>query len=421
MFERMARILRRYDFARRIYRLLKGIDSTYSVSQTTPINIRRSEHEFKRLNLVIPSINREHFFGGASTALNLFETLVDIGGEDVRSRIILTDAAPEKSDHERFPKYCLVDAEKDSDERHQMLSAVNKFQRNIYVCPEDRFLTTSWWTAYCVIESVKKQISMYGENCNRMGYLIQDYEPGFYNWSTHYAMAESTYCADINTIPIFNSLFLETFFKDRGYLFERKYSFEPRLNSALREKMRSVGQSSRDKKILVYGRPSVSRNCFTLIVEALKIWVETQSDPIEWEVISVGENHRPVPLGKGVFIQSLGKLSLEGYAELLSQSAIGISLMISPHPSYPPLEMSHFGILTLTNSFANKDLSGYHDNITSLSHLTPMKLSHALQTQVDRFSKNPQAGTQGKSMMAAYMSDTEMFPFKNELYHSLFD
>lgn len=35
----------------------------------------------------------------------------------------------------------------------------------------------------------------------------------------------------------------------------------------------------------------------------------------------------------------------------------GISLMSSPHPSYPPLEMSVFGIKVITNNYSNKDLS----------------------------------------------------------------
>ena len=41
-------------------------------------------------------------------------------------------------------------------------------------------------------------------------------------------------------------------------------------------------------------------------------------------------------------------------------SAIGISLMVSPHPSYPPLEMAHLGMLVLTNGFGAKDLSTWH-------------------------------------------------------------
>ena len=59
-------------------------------------------------------------------------------------------------------------------------------------------------------------------------------------------------------------------------------------------------------------------------------------------------------LGDGLEMVSAGKLSLQAYGALLNQCAIGISLMLSPHPSYPPLEMAHSGILTITNSFAEK-------------------------------------------------------------------
>jgi hypothetical protein len=45
---------------------------------------------------------------------------------------------------------------------------------------------------------------------------------------------------------------------------------------------------------------------------------------------------------------------------------MGISLMVSPHPSYPPLEMSRFGVKTITNTYANKDLSSFNENIVSL-------------------------------------------------------
>lgn len=61
-----------------------------------------------------------------------------------------------------------------------------------------------------------------------------------------------------------------------------------------------------------------------------------------------------------------GKLTLEKYAEILAESSVGVSLMCSPHPSYPPLEMAAFGVQTVTNSFLCKDLSSFSENIHSL-------------------------------------------------------
>ena len=40
-----------------------------SMPEITPMNVRKSEVEEKRLTLLVPSINQEHIFGGISTAL----------------------------------------------------------------------------------------------------------------------------------------------------------------------------------------------------------------------------------------------------------------------------------------------------------------------------------------------------------------
>lgn len=52
--------------------------------------------------------------------------------------------------------------------------------------------------------------------------------------------------------------------------------------------------------------------------------------------------------------------------------------MVSPHPSYPPLEMSTYGIKTITNTFENKELSSFNDNIISLDKCTPESICRQL-------------------------------------------
>lgn len=59
-------------------------------------------------------------------------------------------------------------------------------------------------------------------------------------------------------------------------------------------------------------------------------------------------------------------MSLEEYKELLPGFDVGISLMMSPHPSLPPLEMAAAGLMVVTNIFANKtaeSLKGISPNI----------------------------------------------------------
>jgi hypothetical protein len=102
-------------------------------------------------------------------------------------------------------------------------------------------------------------------------------------------------------------------------------------------------------------------------------------------------------------MRSIGKLSLEAYAELLWETAVGVSLMSSPHPSYPPLEMAHFGVLTITNRYANKDLSSSHDNIISLDDIRAETIAKALALACRRFEENPRAGALGKSHRPSFL------------------
>ena len=52
--------------------------------------------------------------------------------------------------------------------------------------------------------------------------------------------------------------------------------------------------------------------------------------------------------------------------------------MVSPHPSYPPLEMATFGVKVITNTFSNKDLKDFSPNIISLDTVNPVTISNRL-------------------------------------------
>ena len=113
-------------------------------------------------------------------------------------------------------------------------------------------------------------------------------------------------------------------------------------------------------------------------------------------------------------MRSLGKLSLEDYANRLRTTAVGISLMSSPHPSYPPLEMAHFGVKTLTNRYFCKDLSAAHENIVSLPDIAAETIADALAEACRRFEKAPNLGWQGKSHMPEYLEQGP-YPFLERL------
>ena len=78
----------------------------------------------------------------------------------------------------------------------------------------------------------------------------------------------------------------------------------------------------------------------------------------------------------------LGKLSLEDYSALLSRASVGLSLMLSPHPSYPPLEMAYAGVRTITNNYECKNLSRRSPLIDTIDVITPEEIAKALDRAV---------------------------------------
>jgi hypothetical protein len=233
-------------------------------------------------------------------------------------------------------------------------------------------------------------------------YLIQEYEPQFYPFSATHMLARLAFEPPWPCWGIFNSIELYDYFKSQGHQLERTFVFEPKLSTALRPFL-TKEDSRRAKRILVYGRPGIPRNCFSAIQKALTLWAKRYPEYIDWEVLSVGLPHRPFPLGDGRRMRSVGKLPLEAYAELLRETAVGLSLMSSPHPSYPPLEMAHFGLITITNGYANKDLSSAHDNITSISDIRPETIAEAIAVACKTFDIAPDAGVLGRTHLKSFL------------------
>lgn len=380
------------------------------VDEINPYYFRTSNRVNKRLNLFVPSINPEHVFGGISTAIKFFVQLADELGYD--QRIILVDAEPSKEALDNYSAYELVAPNKDSESHKQIVSYPYRDTCGIPVAENDYFMFTGWWTAHCAQEAFEEYKKEYGITPKPFLYFIQDYEPGFYAWSTRYLLADATYKYNHPTIAVFNSSELKTFFDNNGYHFAHSFVFDPVFNAGLKRELKRFGTTVRKKKqILIYGRPSTERNAFTLIVAALNKWTSIYENAREWEIISAGEKHPDIMLNSECMIHSVGKLSIEGYAQLLADSAVGISLMVSPHPSYPPLEMATYGVKVITNNYANKDLSSFHPNIVSLECASTGIIASTLSQLCDDYTMDVSLEYQNK----AYVSDKQAFDFLKQI------
>jgi hypothetical protein len=84
----------------------------------------------------------------------------------------------------------------------------------------------------------------------------------------------------------------------------------------------------------------------------------------EWEIFCVGSNAGKVEFTSGYKPTVVKKMEWSEYTKFLRTVDLGFSLMYTPHPSYPPLDIASSGSVVVTNVFANKvNLDQYSKNI----------------------------------------------------------
>ena len=193
---------------------------------------------------------------------------------------------------------------------------------------------TLWVTAYTLAKYNK---------CKAKFYIMQDYEPMFYPGGSISAVIEQTYRLGfyfIANTPGVASRFLQ--YSDWGM------EFTPGVNTKLYYPSGSNARKNGPFKIVYYGRPNNERNCFILGCETLRIVKEKLGNKVM--ITSVGaefpENHYGM---HGIFKNKGLLKSMEEVANLYRESDLGLSIMMTPHPSYQPLEYMASGCPAVTN------------------------------------------------------------------------
>ncbi len=302
------------------------------------------------LTVLVPTLNPAEIFAGIATALDLALLLAARG---IPVRLVATDLpiAAREATRAFLAGRCPPEANLVATMRRvEVLCGVTA--RDLDLHPQDRLMATAWWTAH-VARSLMREARL---ESTTLLYLIQDYEPGFYPWGAEFAGAEASYAGPV--LPIFNTTLLQDHFAALGYAWANAaMTFRPALDLGTYAGLpRSRGAGPR--KLALYGRPEVPRNLFPTAVAALAGFITAEGlGPRDIEPVSVGLPHAPVALPNGVMLRSLGKLPYSAYPVFLSGVDVGLSLMLSPHPSHPPLEMAAAGARVVTNGFGPKDLS----------------------------------------------------------------
>lgn len=385
---------------------IRRISEQYS-DMMEPV-VTASRTQAPRLNIVLPSIASQHTFGGVATALRFFHALAPAFAS---ARIIAMYDTPAAFEPQLWTGWTRAD---DAEGKSIALLHGNH-QPTIAVSEQDVFIATEYRTAYLCRQILKERADA-GLRQKPLIYFIQDFEPLFFPWSSRYLLADSTYRSAQPTVAVFNTRLLADYFANEGYQFASNYAFEPKINAKIATWLPPAASTvSKRKKILIYGRPGTHRNAFEILVLALKLWAARYPDSAQWEIESLGEHHEPIPLPNQRAIVSRGKLSLEQYAGTLREAALGVSLMVSPHPSYPPLEMAAFGLGVLTNHFRNKNLSTLHESINSLEAATPQHVAAALQEMCEAFSQDQTRFQRGKFIDYDFLEPGDEFPFVQQL------
>jgi hypothetical protein len=352
-------------------------------------------------------------FGGTRTALDLFDALAP---RFPRLRIVTFQPIPDAG-LEALDGFVRADSSDEQPGDRAAVAVVRDSDATLAVGPDDAFLATFWTTAELAARVSQWQAATFGGDPHPFAYLVQDFEPGFYPWSAQSELARATYAADVPTIAVVNSSLLAEYLDSLGVAFSDQFTFEPRIDARLRPFLAEPSRP-RSRRLVAYGRPDTPRNAFSLVVDGLRAWVASEGGA-GWEVVSAGRRHPPVELGNGLRMRAFGKLDLEAYGSLLRESAVGLSLMVSPHPSYPPLDMAHLGMRVVTNAFGPKDLSSWHQNIVSVGSLTAIAVSDAITTMTRAFDADPKAGDAAVALRSDYVADGPLFPFADTLAERL--
>jgi hypothetical protein len=358
-----------------------------------------------RLNVIAPNLSASRAFGGLATQIGLplevfKQCLADKGW---LIRFISCASAPAADDNIVSEYANRLGVESDSVSFHYVHGSSNK----VPVARDDLFLGSLWYNLPSAMPLMQFQHQHFVTPKRPYISLVQDYEAGFHPWSSAYMMTLAAYDSNWPKRIIFNSSELASFYKAQGHEFEQSVTFEPVLNAKLRDALMNPSPPPKERQIIVYGRPDSRRNCFYLLRKSLEIWSREYPNAGAWRVISVGDDYDPFQLNGGAKFEVLGKLTLAEYADQLHRSAVGLSLMASPHPSYPPLEMAHFGALTVCNNFQCKDMASWHENMMPTLLMDPHHLAQRLTEACARFDMDPATGLEGKTRKPHYLSDVD--------------
>jgi hypothetical protein len=323
-------------------------------AKTEPLNMQVTESAPERVNLLLPEINFRSFYGGYMAKFHLARKLV---AEGYAVRFVIVDPCVQAPEAWRDAVAHYAGLERIFEDVE--VSYQGDRAQILQVSGNDRFIATTWWTAYLANDAARRTQGP------PFVYLIQEYEPFTFPMGSYYAMAHHSYSFPHHAL--FSSSLLQEYFQiqnigvyagngnERGanHFENAIVGFTSRELSAAMERREQPGTK---KKLLFYARPEAhaTRNMFEVAFLALSKAIERNVFGADWEFHGIGSGHGNIALPNGHSLKMLGKFNLDDYRSALLEYDLGLSLMYTPHPSLLPLDMAAAGMLVVSNSCMNK-------------------------------------------------------------------
>jgi hypothetical protein len=361
-------------------RIISGTDSSFGAVTSVPFEkiyyqalphitpLQPSLPQIGRkpaVTLLVPSLDNRSFFGGTATAIMAAAFLAKKKNMDLRIVQTLKFGHASVSD---FLKRSGIDFKGDI---KQIDVSGRTFVQYGYIDihPDDIFMASAWWDAHLLSKLPLNK---------KFVYIIQDFEPIFYNNSDLYALAENSYQSD-KYVALCNTQLMYDFMTNRNYknVTAGTY-FEPAVSYYQKKK---AAKPAGKHRLFIYGRPNVERNLFYTALASLDYcFVHGYLDINDWEVFMAGQDQLPdMELSSRVTVKNLGKMDFEDYKKFVRTVDVAVSPMMAPHPNYPTLEFASAGAAVVTTRYdVKQDLSRYSDNIV-MSDITIESMSGAIR------------------------------------------
>lgn len=309
-----------------------------------PLDILKIEENTKRLNLVTDSIASNSLLGGVATALII---ATEYARQNEMSLRIITRTEPVA------PGNYVTLLANNGLEPFDDVEFFSDFDRTVDgtaryklpVAPGDVFFATSWWSAAAIEKTLPGK---------KYFYIIQEVETFFYPHGQEHYLCSKLLESD-NIVYIINSKYLYDYYVENvPKVAENGIYFKPAFSEKLYQRT-TFEKSQENYRMFFYARPNNPRNMYGYGLKLINLAVERGIIDMEkWEICFAGSELENMEFSNGTKPVNMGLMSWKEYSEFMRTVDLSVSLMYTPHPSYPPYDAACSGAVVLTNTCLNK-------------------------------------------------------------------